>query len=131
MGLAGCNVGVDLVLAKGGKKPIQSQSGWNARERESSVLEQSFQIKERENFQMREREKGWRIEVEKRQKGQKGQKGIERSKVWINKNKGKTEKHSNQNKLQKFCDSSGSKQQNNRKMRIREGEQIQIENWIV
>ena len=101
------------------------------RERESSVLEQSFQIKEGENFQMREREEGWRIEVEKRQKGQKGQKGIERSKVWINKNKGKTEKHSNQNKLQKFCDSSRSKQQNNQKMKIRKGKQIQIENWIV
>ena len=77
MGLAGCNIGVDFVLAKGRKKPIQSQSGWNTRERESSVLEQSFQIKEGENFQMREREKGWRIKVEKRQKGQKGQKGIE------------------------------------------------------
>ena len=48
------------------------------RERESSVLEQSFQIKEEKNFQMREREKGWRIEVEKEQKGQKG---VEQSKV--------------------------------------------------
>ena len=48
------------------------------RERESSVLEQSFQIKEGKNFQMREREKGWRIKVEKEQKGQKG---VEQSKV--------------------------------------------------